>query len=126
MLSRDDFYRCAIRPPRLEPPAFPLTPGQTTALNAALRALDHVVQTSMYFDADQSDIGSLEEQLAAVAARRDALAAPIDDAIAAQEALAEAGLELVLRHGTDGDALTMRRCPPLPAGHGAIARGGAE
>ena len=126
MLSRDDFYRCATMPPRLLAPAFPLSPGQSIALNAALRALDHVVHTAMYFDADETETASLEEQLAAAAARYDALAAPIDDAMAAQQALAAAGIELVLKRGPDADVIMVRRRSPMPADHGAAARERAE
>lgn len=94
MLSHEDLAGFADAPPRLVPPRFPLTADQSSALNAVLRAIDRVCCESDAPNAEQARGASLTKQLAAAEARRAALAPAIEGAMATQEELVAAGLEL--------------------------------
>lgn len=101
MLSREELISFADAPPRLVPPRFPLTADQSSALNAAFRAIDNICREGADRNGEQEAGASLTGQLAAAEARRAALAPAIEDAMAAQEALAAAGLELSVRGAED-------------------------
>jgi hypothetical protein len=111
MLSREHLAGFADAPPRLAPPRFPLTPEQFSALKAALRAIGRICCESEDRDAEPEAGASLTEQLEAAEARRETLAPAIDDAMAAQDALAAAGLELSVR---DRHLVVSRRRPMAP------------
>lgn len=99
MLSSEELISFADGLPPLAPPRFPLTPEQSSALKAALHAIDGVCAAGKDRDTEQEAGASLTEQLAAAEARREALAPAFDDAMAAQEALAAAGLRLSVQGG---------------------------
>lgn len=99
MLSREDLAGFAAAPPRLVPPRFPRTPKQSSALEAALRAIGRICREGEDRDAEQEAGSSLTEQLAAADAWREALGPAVDDAMAAQEALGATGLELSVQGG---------------------------
>ena len=101
MLRHEDLAGFADAPPRLAAPRFPLTVDQSSALNAALRAIELICGGDDDCGGDQEAGASLTEQLAAAEARREALAPAVDDAMAAQEALTAAGLELSIQ-GAEG------------------------
>jgi len=98
MLSRADLFSFLNPPPpRLLPPSFPLTAEQSSALKAALHALDRICRQDDDADGDYDAGASLTDQHATANARRAALAPAVDDAMAAQDALTEVGLELSVR-----------------------------
>lgn len=98
MLSRADLFTLGNPPaPRLVRPPFPLTTEQSSALEAALRALDRICRQDEDANGEYEAGASLSDQHAAAKARRAALAPAVDDAMAAQDALVEVGLELSVR-----------------------------
>jgi hypothetical protein len=98
MLSRADLFALGNPPPpRLVRPSFPLTAEQSSALEVALRTLDRICRQDEDADGEYDAGASLSDQHAAANARRAALAPALDDAMAAQDALAEVGLELSVR-----------------------------
>ncbi|HWI27026.1 MAG TPA: hypothetical protein VN668_08645 [Stellaceae bacterium] len=98
MLSRADLFALGNPPPpRLLPPSFPLSGNRSSALDVALRALNRLCRQDEDADGDYDAEASLTDQWAAAKARRAALAPTVDDAMAAQDALAEVGLEISLR-----------------------------
>lgn len=114
MLSPADLFSFADLPtPRLVPPSFPLTAEQSSALKAALRAFDLICRNGEDGDAGDDAGASLTDQLTAANARSAALAPAIDDAMAAQDALAEVGLELSVRIVDGRRHLLVSRRPPM-------------
>jgi hypothetical protein len=111
MLSPTDLFAFADpTTPRLVPPSFPLTPEQSSALEAALRAFDLICREGEDRDAEDDAGASLIDQLAAANARSAALAPAIDDAMAAQDALAAVGLDFSVRIMDGRRHLLVSRC----------------
>ena len=109
MLSREQLISLADALPPLAPPRFSLRPEQSLALKTALLGIDRICREAD--DCDREAGASLTEQLAAAETRRAALTPAVDDAMAVQEALAVAGLELSVQ---DGQLVVSRRRSTAP------------
>lgn len=109
MLSSEQLIKFADGLPQLRLPRPPLTSEQSAALKALLRAIERICRKGEDRDAEQQAGASLIEQLEEAEARREALAPAVDDAMAAQEELAAAGLQLSVQGTGNQQRLVVSR-----------------